>query len=143
VSYDENALRKPGFIEGTRIVLGDGQAWSFPPVKIRIYPDVADDGSLTARFKPTYYADGMEKEVDALFGVGSPDAVEYLTAQFSVAVKLLKSNYDLPNAAFSELLGWVRDDPTSEKMWDKVRAIVMGRYANEEAEDDFDPKELS
>jgi hypothetical protein len=126
--YDEQSLRRPGFAGGEAIVLGDGQSWSFPrPVVAAYRPVFADDGTVAwlpgHQFGPEY--DALADALDE-----AEDSHAEITALARLARHLLAINYDLPNAAYSGLLPWVRPgSPAHEanaEMWRSVAAVALG-----------------
>lgn len=138
-AFDEKALRKlDGFQEGYAVELADGQKWTLPPVRMRVYPRDMDDGSVEAVCRP-WYADQMEKEIDVLFGVTEADFTEIWTARLTITSRLLRSNYDLPPGGTGVLLSYVPGDALSEARWDKIRSAILGRDPDASAEGD-DPK---
>jgi hypothetical protein len=139
---DELALRRPDFQAGYAVRLADGQPWTFPAVRVRMYPEEQPDGTIKAMIRP-WYADKLERELDVLFGLVEADYADIWQARFTIAVSLLRANYDLPPGAIKDLLTYVVGDAESERMWEKIRAAILGRdpdAADPEGED-IDPKE--
>jgi hypothetical protein len=87
---DERARRLPSFRQGTRIRLGDGQAWEFPG------PPKGSDWNL-----PPF---GVEYRdlINAI--LESQDAAENRLAQLAFAILLLGHNYQLSSAEYEQLL---------------------------------------
>jgi hypothetical protein len=124
---DEVALRKPGWAEGNRVRLGDGQEWSFPRPRIRMVPRAGDDGRITAGVKAAASL-GTEFEgwFDILMGVKESDALEEWEAKFGAAAKLLMLNYDLTVADLGDLLYWESGDPGSDARWFEIERAIRG-----------------
>lgn len=122
---DEQALRRPEFADGHRLTLGDGQEWTIPEPTIRLYPVVADDGSIEVGGGPSFGAD-LDRLMDATIGGGDVDDFERLRLQFRLAVALLGRNYDLAADDYRILLSYAPADPESSAMWRRINRILVG-----------------
>lgn len=124
---DEKALRKPGFSEGTPVVLGDGQEWTLPKPDPVIYPGMGADGRISAFVRLSY---GREHDdvFDAAFAPG-PDADDeaVIMAQIHLAAMLLMDNYELPGGALAELLTVRPDQPESLAWWEAFKEAVVAQ----------------
>ena len=76
---DEKALRKPGFSEGYRVTLADGQEWTLPKPKIRFKPKVVD-GKVEVGGGPSFGPE-FDQQLDILFGVVDVEPIERLRDQ--------------------------------------------------------------
>lgn len=124
---DEQALRKPGFVEGEAIVLWDGQTWHFPkPIVLGFFPRPSADGpgqfDLAAKFD---LGDDYEALIDRYVTEST------FTGLIAMAWSLLSRNYDLKPEDLGGLLFRVlKEDPRfeeNEAMFDRVRDVCMGR----------------
>ncbi len=121
---DEQALRKPGFSEGRKVLLADGQAWTLPKPRIRFTPRVTESGVEVwggASLGPE--SDAL---LDVLYGVEPVPPLERLRAKFEMAVRLLSANYNLKSEDFARLLVLEPGDPVSEARWDQLGEAVTG-----------------
>jgi hypothetical protein len=121
---NEQELRKPTFSEGHAVTLADGQKWTFPKPRIRLVPKFVN-GKVEigggATFGPEY-----EDQLDALFGTRDVDPDERLRLQFEVAVRLLKSNYELRDEDISKLIVLELGDPVSDDRWEQLTDVLLG-----------------
>ena len=130
---DERALRKPGFREGRRIKLADGQEWSIPKPRLIFKPKITSDGKVDfgggANFGPEF-----DDQMDILLGAREAEPTERLRVKFEVAVRLLASNYNLAPDDFAELLVLEVGEPDSDARWDALtsadghRPKTLARY---------------
>ena len=123
---DERALRKPGFTEGPRIVLGDGQPWAFPRPLLRLYPVRAADGRLTVGGGLGYGPDYADL-VDQLVDCDPDDTTARLALQFQMAGSLLDRNYTLNDRDLRRLLAVDLADPACEPRWAQINQVLLGR----------------
>jgi hypothetical protein len=123
---DERALRREGFSEGPRIVLGDGQPWTFPRPWLRLYPVRAPDGGL-ALGGGQGYGDDFEELVDRLVDCEPDDIPARLLLQFQMAACLLCRNYDLGDRDLRRLLVIDLSDPACEDRWARINQVLLGR----------------
>jgi hypothetical protein len=121
---DEKALRKPGFSEGPKVVLADGQAWTFPKPRLRFKPRIVD-GKVEIGGGPSFGPE-FDDQIDILFGVIDADPAERLRVKFEVAVRLLAANYDLRPNQFSALIVLEPGDPASDERWEQLCNAIMG-----------------
>ena len=121
---DEKSLRKPGFSDGLRITLADGQAWILPKPRIRFRPRIVD-GKVEIGGGPSFGPE-FDDKLDILFGVVESDPAERLRVKFEVAVRLLAANYDLRPDQFAELIVLEPGDPASEERWEQLSSAIMG-----------------
>jgi hypothetical protein len=123
---DEPTLRRPGFTEGPRIVLGDGQAWAFPRPRLRLYPVRAADGRLTVGGGMGYNSDYADL-VDQLVDCDPGDTTARLALQFQMAASLLELNYTLGDRDLRRLLAVDLADPACESRWTQINQVLLGR----------------
>jgi hypothetical protein len=94
MSLDERSLRKPGFSEGSKVTLADGQEWVLPKPRIRFKPRIVD-GKVEigggSSFGPEF-----DDKLDILLGVAEADPAERLRVKFEVAVRLLATKRARP-----------------------------------------------
>jgi hypothetical protein len=121
---DEKALRKPGFRDGPKVTLADGQEWVFPKPRIRFKPRIVD-GRVEIGGGPSFGPE-FDLKLDVLFGVAQADPAERLRVKFEVAVRLLAANYDLKPDDFAELLVLEPGDPASDERWEELSRAIMG-----------------
>ncbi|MFO0892152.1 MAG: hypothetical protein U0790_23815 [Isosphaeraceae bacterium] len=123
---DERAARRPGFREGPRVALGDGQEWSFPRPWLRLYPVRGDDGKLSVGGGPGYGPD-YDELVDQLIDCDPNDTSGRLALQFRMAACLLLRNYDLADRDLRRLLAVDLADPACEARWARINQVLLGR----------------
>jgi hypothetical protein len=122
---DEQALRRPGFTEGPRIVLGDGQSWTFPRPWLRLYPVRAEDGHLTVGGGMSFGAH-YDELVDRLVDCDPGDTTGRLALQFQMAAALLDHNYTLSDRDLRRLLAIDLADPECEPRWQQINHVLLG-----------------
>ncbi|WP_165221935.1 hypothetical protein [Aquisphaera insulae] len=123
---DERTVRKATFTEGPRVVLGDGQEWTFPRPWLRLYPVRGADGRLAVGGGMGYGAD-YEELVDRLVECGTDDTSSRLALQFQMAGLLLGRNYELDDRDLRRLLAVDLADPSCEGRWAQINQILLGR----------------
>ncbi len=123
---DERALRRSGFREGPRIVLGDGQEWTFPRPWLRLFPVRAADGRLTVGSGPGYGAEYHDL-VDQFVDCDPEDVTSRLGLQFQMAACLLERNYELGDGDLRRLLAIDLADPACEARWAQINQVLMAR----------------
>ena len=121
---DEKALRKPGFTEGHKIALADGQEWTFPRPRIRLKPKIVD-GRVEVGGGPSFGPE-YDDQLDALFGAVEVDPVERLRVKFEMAVRLLSANYELEPENFAELIVLEPGEPASDERWEQLSNVLLG-----------------
>jgi hypothetical protein len=121
---DERALRKPGFSEGYKVTMADGQDWTLPKPRIRFKPRIVD-GRVEIGGGPSFGPE-FDDKLDILFGVSDADPSERLRVKFEVAVCLLAANYDLEPDAFAELIVLEPGDAASDERWEQLSNAIMG-----------------
>jgi len=122
---DERSARKPGFREGPRLVLGDGQEWTLPRPWLRLYPVRGADGQLTVGGGPGYGPD-YDELVDQLVDCDPGDTSRRLTLQFRMAACLLERNYQLADRDLKRLLAVDLADPACEERWSRINQVLLG-----------------
>jgi hypothetical protein len=122
---DELALRKPGFSEGYKVALADGQEWTFPKPRIRFRPKIGADGKVEVGGGPSFGPE-YDRQLDVLFGVTEAEPVEQLRVKFEVAVRLLSANYDLTAEQLGDLVVFEPGDEPAEERWEQLSRAVMG-----------------
>jgi hypothetical protein len=127
-SFDEQALRKPGWEEGTWIRLGDGQEWCFPKPWLRCFPAKGEDGRIYAAARETFGED-YEDLFDTLLEAAEP--YDQVSIQIEIAGMLLARNYELQNRHLRRLLPLEFNPalPNGEAMvamWDAIKRVLLG-----------------
>ncbi len=127
---NEPSLRKPGFQEGIKVKLGDGQEWTFPPVKMRVVPTMDSEGTVTAKSSRTTMGSDVTKEINAFvdYIISEEDwnLMGWLTKRMTAAAKLLMMNYDLSGEQLAELLYWEQDDQEIADRWQAIDSAMLG-----------------
>ena len=124
MSLDEQCLRKPGFVEGNKVTLADGQEWMLPKPRLRFKPAIID-GRVEIGGGPSFGPE-FDDKLDILFGVTDSDPSERLRIKFELAVKLLAANYDLQPDDFAELIVLEPGNPASDERWEQLSNALMG-----------------
>lgn len=122
---DEQALRRPDFSEGPRIILGDGHAWAFPRPWLRLYPVRGRDGNLTVGGGLGFGAE-YDDLVDRLVECDPGDTTGRLGLQFQMAAALLCRNYSLNDRDLRRLLVIDLADPECEPRWRRINEVLLG-----------------
>lgn len=135
---DERHCRKPGFTEGPKVVLGDGQAWTFPSPWLRLYPQRGSDGNLTVGGGLGYDAD-YDDLIDQMVECDPADTSTRLRLQFQMAAHLLGKNYDLDDRQLRRLLAIDLADPDCQSRWTQINQILMGRSPKASADGSATP----
>ena len=125
-TLNEQGLRRAEFSEGRKIVLADGQEWTFPKPWIRLFPRRGDDGKVAMggglTFGSTYNElldEYAETDDDDIFGK--------ITVQFRMASLLLVQNYDLTDKHLESLLVLEPDNDDNNEMWrDELLPLLLG-----------------
>lgn len=121
---DERALRRTEFTEGVRIVLADGQGWTFPRPWLRLYPVRAQDGRLTVGGGLGFGATHDEL-IDRLVDCDPDDTAGRIALQFEMAAVLLSRNYELSDRDLRELLVIDLGDPDCEPRWQQINEVLL------------------
>lgn len=100
----ETALRLPGFREGTRIRMSDGQDWSFPNPP-----------------EP-----GLDREFDGLIRahLEAEDWDEALRIELAISVLLLSRNYALTPADYARIFDFGNDRGTLEEAQSALSRLI-------------------
>jgi hypothetical protein len=122
---DEKSLRRPGFSEGYKVKLADGQEWTFPKPRIQFRPQLGPDGRVEVGGGPSFGPE-YDHEFDVLFGVVEVDALERLRVKFEMLVRLLTANYRLSADEVAELLVLEPGNDASDQLWDELSNVLMG-----------------
>ena len=121
---DERALRKPGFQEGHRLLLADGQEWAFPKARMILKPQISD-GKIDIGGAPTFGPE-FDDKLEVILGAREATPVERLRMKFEMAVRLLAANYDLKPEDFGTLIVLEPGDPASEERWKALDDVLVG-----------------
>lgn len=123
MGFDEKALRRPEWAEGRWITLADGQAWSFPEPSVSFFPKL-EGGKVEMGHRITFGPEA-DAEIDAIFNPET-DPFASLTAQVTLAARLLLTNYDLASDHLSSLLVKDAKDPANGEMWAELLGLMVG-----------------
>lgn len=124
---DEAALRKPEFMDGVKIKLGDGQEWMFRRPRIRLAPKRGEDGSLTAGLKVAPgQAEVLEKCFEAMWNLSNETVVDTWSLRFGAASALLLANYSLTDDDIAELIYWDSEEPECFDRWELIDDLLRG-----------------
>lgn len=123
---DERALRRPEFLQGPKVTLGDGGDWYLPSPTVRLFPIRGEDGRIAVGGGPSFGAE-YEAMMDELADCDPEDATARLTVQFRMATLLLTRNYDLTDRDLRELLVIDVDDPECRERWQEINRALTGR----------------
>ena len=115
---------KPGFQEGGRVKLADGQHWAFPKPRLVFKPKIVN-GAIDFDGGPTFGPE-FDDKLEVLIGVREASLVEHLRIKFEMAVRLLRTNYELRDEDFAELIVLVVGDPASDERWEQLERVLMG-----------------
>jgi len=121
---DETVLRKPGFTDGHKVRLADGQEWVFPRPRIRLKPKIVD-GRVEIGGEPSFGPE-YDDQLDVLFGAVEVDDVERLRVKFEMAVRLLSANYELKPEDYAELIVLEPGEPASMERWEQLSNVLLG-----------------
>lgn len=123
--FDEVALRKPGFHEGIRVTLGDGQAWAMPKRGAILYPALGDDGKIVCAGRWTFGRE-LDRDFQRAIGAEQCDASERVDSMIALAAALLMRNYDLNIGHLQALIPYTPGDDQSTAMWVEFLRAIQG-----------------
>jgi hypothetical protein len=121
---DEKTLRKPGFSEGYKVKLADGQEWTFPKPRLLLKPKFVNgriDVSSGPSFGPNY-----DTALDIALGAVEVEPEEWMRTKFDAAVRLLRANYELSDTDVVELLTFEMGNPLDDERWTELCRITVG-----------------
>jgi hypothetical protein len=102
---DEQALRRPDFVEGRRILLANGQEWSVPD-----NPALQDDA----------------EHIALLRAIGeSEDQADCHRAELALTILLLSRNYDLSPLDYQAILGFRPSDPSLAALQHAIHDLAV------------------
>lgn len=120
-TLNESSLRRPEWTEGRKVVLGDGQEWTFPKAKRVLYPSRSAEGkigiSMSPPFGPEFHE--LSRAVDVPAGVPVP-----FGPLVTCAGTLLVRNYDLSDDQLGEILSLDLSEAI-RPMWEAVYAVIL------------------
>ena len=117
--FDEKALRRPDWLPGVPVKLGDGQIWELRKPRIRWYPQIAGDAVTTRGSSPDLGPE-CDELLGVFFGDFESDTIDFPSARFHLAIRLLCANYDVGNEHLRELLFVEQDDESNRGMWSDI-----------------------
>lgn len=116
--------RKECFTEGNKVVLANGQEWTFPKPRLRFIPHRGVDGKLGLGAVPTFDQE-YRTLFTALIEVDKDKDFEVWSLRIQIACHLLLANYDLPDADLAELMPVIFDDESNMEMWANLSPICL------------------
>lgn len=119
----ESECRRPDFLGGRPIVLGDGQAWFIPTPMLASQADLDRNGwdhETLMAFGPEF-----DRLVAAVRGAESEE--EEGRASLALAVDLLRRNYDIPPDHFGRLLAYVVGESDPNQPLLEIFYIAIGQ----------------
>jgi hypothetical protein len=116
--------RKEGFTEGNKVVLADGQEWTFPKPRLRFIPHRGVDGKIGLGAEPTFDQEYRELFV-ALIGADKDSAFEVWSLRIQIACHLLLANYELSDVELADLMPVIFDDEQNMEMWANLSPICL------------------
>lgn len=132
---NERELRKPEWVEGVWITLGDDQSWCLPkPVvfqkatRYRRKVITGPDGVASLGMPIPIDADPYFARMAELFLL---EDLDYLQALLNLGATLLAYNYTLDEDAIGDLLVFEHDDEgkqtdANRDMWHSIRDVAIG-----------------
>lgn len=129
VKLDEVALRKPGFHEGARVTLADGQEWALPELWHRFVP-VFDEGrgDIVAEARVTYGPE-HDRDLDLIMGGVEVEPLERMDALMRLPSRLLMANYSLTYTDLATLIPRDDRDERLRAMWKALLPAILGLSA--------------
>lgn len=137
MALDEKSLRRPSWVEGDWVTLGDGQAWCLPRPRLRLVPVVGQDGQVSVQSKASYGAE-INRTLDEIMDNESDDPMVGLLAQVRLTAVILSHQYQLTSRDLAQLVTLEFDDEGSMLMWRRIGRHLLGKGPEEE--DAKDPK---
>lgn len=127
----EIALRRPAFTDGHKLVLGDGQEWTFPKAILRWHPAPTPAGGFEPKKSPPYGPEFQAKLRELMDSTEETDDAESrrIELRMVLAAELLSRNYDLDEDALAALLPLDYEVDGNFEMWRGVYYILMGLAA--------------
>ena len=123
---DEAALRRPGFHEGVRVELADGQSWAFPRLWHRFVPARDEDtGKIVARARATYGPE-HDRDLDLVYGGIEVEPMERMDAIMRLACNLLMANYEIEVEQLADLIPRDDTDDRLREMWQAIMSAMLG-----------------
>ncbi len=125
---DEQALRRPGFEEGTAVTLADGQDWQLARPRVRLCPAANDQGWKTVLTRP----DGgvFAGLMDAYDNLSEEATVgEVARLELGLGKALLTANYELDDEQVGSLIQFAynaKDDPEGTACREAVMGVIFG-----------------
>ena len=120
----EAERRKDGFTEGNKVVLADGQEWTFPKPRLRFFPYRGDDGKIGLGAAGTFDQEYRDLFV-AFTECDKDDRFQVWTLTVQIACHLLLANYDLSDVELADLMPIVYDDEQNMEMWSALSPILL------------------
>lgn len=118
--------RKEGFTEGNKVVLADGQEWTFPKPRLRFFPYRGDDGKIGLGAAGTF-----DEEYRKLFveftEVDKDEPYQVWTLRIQIACHLLLANYDLSDVELADLMPVIFDDESNMSMWGTLSPTLLSQ----------------
>lgn len=121
--FDERELRRPEWVEGVWIALGNGQSWSFPRPTLTLYPALRADGSVAFDDARASMDAAYDAKVEAFIEADS----NVLSCLLALAVDLLARNYTTGISHYRTLFPYRPGDAANAEMWSEISDLAMGR----------------
>ena len=124
---DERALPRPGFTEGPRIVLGDGQAWAFPRPLAAALPGARRRRPAHGRGRP-----GLRAPTSPTSSTSSSIATPTTRrpgwpSSSRWPASLLAATTTLTDRDLRRLLAIDLADPALRAAWAQINQVLLGR----------------
>ena len=126
----EAECRRPDFVEGVPIVLGNGEAWHLPKPVLEFRLE-SSAGGLGFRELPRM-GDGRMRDFGEAYWAkcqaahDSEPGLDRLNAYATLAVDLLLRNYTLDDGQVIALLPYIQADDTNSEMWSALIDTALG-----------------
>jgi len=124
---NERESRKPGFSEGAKVVLADGQEWTLPKPRLVFFPARGDDGKYLTRMRLSYGREYDPVFADAFRAESEGDEEAVVSAKMTLACMLLCSNYELDGDDLAGLLEIHPEDADSVAWWTALNDAVLSQ----------------
>ena len=117
---DEVSLRRPGYRGGEKILLADGQYWSFPKPMITYAPDDTERGYRVY----LELGDGFDALMTRM--TTTKEGGVYIASQLAIARHMLCVNYALTLAQVQGLIRFIYKGDAEDPTRDAIMAVAQG-----------------
>jgi hypothetical protein len=124
-NFIEKSLRKPEFVGGVAVTLGDGQDWFLAVPIVNFRPRRTETGGWSFGVRELEWPRGrpLEPLIDAML---EAEGIEQLYIILEIAVELLAVNYDLDDSVIARLLPFRPADDANHEMWIAIAKVAQG-----------------